>query len=581
MRRLHGRFLGACDDGGFGLVEVMVSLGVVLVSLTSLAYVATSGFRSIAVARERQAAVALLDRTMEQIRALPYDTVKLGLRTADLAGDPAVSGSGTVGSPYRLAATNERIPHGVNGTVTPLVPNAVTTTVGGKAYTTVAYVSHFNDDTASGAFRITVVATWTTRLGNLGARRIQNQSILYSPAGCLSTATHPFSAPCQPFSYASAATESGGVDVTASSFFGQDLAHASLDLGSTSSSMQLEQLSSVQGRAAGSGVSLSVAGIEQSLNHAEAITRSDNDPSSPGSNPYDTATATTLPAGSLSQSAGGNLLTLHVGANDEASSTSTVAASATNACPNHAGTAQTDGLPCGRSTSRQNATMSSTLDLDGLGLGLGTITLAEVQAAPTTSLSHTNRDLTQSSYCTGTGGNGCVHARASRSIGTVRLGGLPLGLLGAPLGWEGYLVELTGYSDTVTAEAGINAAAPTVTTAGTIRYWNGSGYTTRSLAVPGIGEVLPVTSVSAGIGLLSSIELTASLSTGGTTTSSTAATCGGSACRTAAEATSRSPLVGSIGLRVVVLGADVLNLTINVDLGSSVAEAEYSEPPAS
>jgi hypothetical protein len=582
------------DEDGFGLIELMVASGIMLVTLVGMAYLATSAFKAVAVARQRHAATGLLDRSMEQIRALPYDTIKLGLRTSDLVGDSAVSGAGTVASPYRLVATNERIPNGANGTVTPLVPNVTTTTVGTTAYTAKAYITYFNDDTASGAYRATVAVTWTTALGNPGTRRISNQTIIYSPAGCLSTAAHPFSAPCQAFSYASASTQAGQID-TSNSLLGGTLARASLDLGGTSSSMQLEQLSSVQSDATGPGLTLSVAGSESTLHHAKASTQSDNDPASPGAVPYQTATASTLPLGTLTTTLGGNLLTLSVGANDTASSTSTVAASATNSCLNHAGAAQLDGQPCGRGTAQQLGAMSATLGLSGIGLGLTSI--AEVLAAPTQSLSHTNRDLTASTYCAGTSGNGCVHAHATRSIGRVRLGGLPLGL--SPSGaWAGYLIELTGYTDTVTAEAGINAAAPTATRTGTLKYWNGTGYTTRDVSLLTTGESINVASVVIDVALLR-VSLGVTLAAGGSSSTSTTATCtGGSACRTSADAKVDSPLIASVSLRIdalsvpavclpivgctpAVLGPNVLNLATNVDLGSSVAKANYSDAPTS
>ena len=564
------------DEDGFGMIELMVASGVILVALTSLALVATSAFESIAFARQRHAALGVLDRAMEQIRALPYDTVELGLRTNDLSGDPAVTGVGTVASPYRLVATNERIPHGTNGDVTPLVPNTTTTAVGATTYTTRAYVTYFNDDTASGAYRVTVSVAWDSKLGNPGTRRVQNQAILYSPTGCLSTATHPFSAPCQAFSHAAAGTQRGQINATTSSFFGVPLVRASLDLAGTSSSMQLEQLSSVQGLGAGSGVTLTADGPEQGANHSEASTQSDNDPASPGSVAYQTLTAANPPAATLTQTAGGNTLHLSAGAGDQAASTSTVAASATNQCPNHSGTGQTDSQPCGRATSRQTNPLSMTLVLGNPGLG--SVTIAELQGAPSESLSHTNRDLTASAYCAGTSGNGCVHARATRSVGTLRLGGLPPGVP-APAGWTGYLVELTGFTDTVTAEAGINAASPTLTTSGTIRFWNGSGYTTKSLA-PGESESLPVATVVASSGQ-ETVQIDAALSTGGTSQASSSATCGALPCRTSAEAQSRSPLIGTVSYRITSGAAEVLSLVTSIDLGSSVAEAKYSEPPSS
>src|SRR4029077_8896538 len=66
-------------------------------------------------------------------------------------------------------------------------------------------------------------------------------------------------------------------------------------------------------------------------------------------------------------------------------------------------------------------------------------------------------------YCPTTTGDGCVHAGGQRSIGTATLAGLPSGLLGArPGGWGtgagNYLVQLSGYSDSVAVESGVGTS---------------------------------------------------------------------------------------------------------------------------
>src|SRR5881296_2736540 len=76
-RRLRG-------EGGFTLIEMMLAAGIIFVTLTALAYVALIGFSDIALARERQSANGLANQTMEQMRALPFNTLKNGLSNTDL-----------------------------------------------------------------------------------------------------------------------------------------------------------------------------------------------------------------------------------------------------------------------------------------------------------------------------------------------------------------------------------------------------------------------------------------------------------------------------------------------------------------
>jgi hypothetical protein len=66
----------------------MVILGGCLLGLLT---VQVSALRTVTVAKERQQATALTNRTMEQLRALPYNTVTAGLNTSDLGGDANIA----------------------------------------------------------------------------------------------------------------------------------------------------------------------------------------------------------------------------------------------------------------------------------------------------------------------------------------------------------------------------------------------------------------------------------------------------------------------------------------------------------
>jgi len=182
--------------------------------------------------------------------------------------------------------------------------------------------------------------------------------------------------------------------------------------------------------------------------------------------------------------------------------------------------------------------------------------------------------------------DGCVQAQQYRTLGTVTLLQLPVGLAGLP----GYdptkgLVRLTGYTDSVTAEAGVGAAAPAATIAsGTIEYYDGTTYQTMTpTSTPTrIPFGLQGNGVVAGNALTLQVSVTGDLWTGGTSTSDPAPTgCPASlACRNEASASARSPLLGSLTYSMTYLGTNVATVTTAIDLGTLVAKTSYTAAPS-
>ena len=259
-------------------------------------------------------------------------------------------------------------------------------------------------------------------------------------------------------------------------------------------------------------------------------------------------------------------------------------------CP-LSGLPQNDQQPCGKSTAQQAGTASAVLTLRKQ-LDLGTTTLFSISAQPSVGYAFANRDLQS-------GVDGLLHSDLSRALGTVTLGSLPTGLSAAdvPVGWAGYLVQITGFSDTVSAETGTGTAAPSVTATGTLKYWTGAGYATLALA-PGASVHLPVASVHiltlVNFQLLQ-IDMVASTgsdcnvwtqgcpSTGGTSTSSTPLTCSPTPCpntRTAASATSNSPFIGDVHYTISYNGTVLASLTTHLDLGTILAQNTYQVAPS-
>jgi hypothetical protein len=173
-------------------------------------------------------------------------------------------------------------------------------------------------------------------------------------------------------------------------------------------------------------------------------------------------------------------------------------------------------------------------------------------------------------------------------LGQIRLGGLPSNVSGPAL-WGGYLIQLSGWSDAVSAESGVGAAGPTVTApgigSGLISFWNGSGYTTCTVyqaGCPNGGANFPVATLVRNTsvdGNTVNVTMSAAITAGGTSTVQVPASCSGTCNRNQATATSGSPLSGTITYSVSVNSQVVCNLTMTVNLGSLLVNTTYQAAP--
>lgn len=577
-RRMQRRLDG---DGGFTLIELVLASGVIALVMSSLAYLGTVAFTDAAISRSRQTATGLASQALEQVRALPYDTVALGLLTSDVSAgtDPNITVSGGV---YKYGG--ETIPnHTSIATAEPLVPHQSTKAIDGVDYTVSTYVTYLGDDVSSRSFRVTTKVSWVSGLRGSGVQKfVQAQTVVYSPeasgAACGSTATHPFAAPCQPFLYATSDIGEGGISI--SPYPGSNgvscvsLSKAQLWLPTESTNMQLEQVESVAASARTSGVELTgTSGSTTLLGRQVTTAGSDSDPSQPKPDYEHTSVGTGVTAQTsttASLSGCSNSVTVTSSGADTADATATVIASAANACANSADPPANmlDNLPCGNALAKQKGSMSAQLNLSGLGSAV----LASIGAAPTAgSAADTNFDASpQAASCTTTGGDGCIHAGHRATVGSVRVGGLMSVLSSlAPAGFD-YLVKLDSYSRTVSAEAGVGNANPSVASTGTLQYWNGLSYTSVAVA-SGASVDIPLASVTVSSGLAqTTLSLTGTIRTGATTSAACASPCAD------AMAEAESPFIGDIRYTVVVDGETVTDLLIHVDLGTVTATAEYT-----
>jgi len=609
--REHARILratlGMRRENGFTVLETVVALGVILAAMLTLAYTANVGFSDAAYARQRQTASGLANQTIEQVRALPFDTLKQGLSNFDnLGGDPNIQVSGS-DYLFKGVTPNEKIPHGdiplpspgppVIPAIVPLVPHIQNLNAGTAAtYKVSTYVSRYIDPATgkekTDTYRVSVIVTWTNS-ARKGLAKVQAQSIFFSGSGCLSTLTHPFAAPCQPFLFASASGREGDISVSGN-VDNLVIDGADLRLGGVTSNMQIEQISAVQGTTETSGVSLAVNGQPETDAGSKGVTSgADNDPAPPDAD-FDWDPTPAQGSDALFANAGsGSSFIVTSSAGDTGTTLSTTSASLTNPqpCVDAAGKTQTDMLPCGASQATQGGTETATLELWGASKKLGKATLASVGASPSALYAFTNRaGIPEFSYCPGTSGEGCVHADVLRTWGAVSLGGLPdnFGAASLPPGWTGYLLTGSTLQTSASAEAGIGSAAPTATMQGTISYYNGLGYTPLPV-VPGTSIIIPSVHAEQLVNAnLFTVDITANLSIGGTKVEPPAGDPG--ACvppctHTEASALAESPLVGTItytfkyGDPLLPLPT-IASLTMKVDLGAVQAKGTYKPAPS-
>jgi hypothetical protein len=180
-----------------------------------------------------------------------------------------------------------------------------------------------------------------------------------------------------------------------------------------------------------------------------------------------------------------------------------------------------------------------------------------------------------------------VTAQSARSLGTVRLGGLPSSSGGGdqlPSGWPGYLIRVAGVQESAQAEAGIGAQAPGFTrSAGTVSYYNVNTHTTQTLDLTTLAAN---TDVDLGTtqaqytwgGHEVDISITASFragqAVGVATTSATDPTCKTAACT--ATATAPSTVTATLVYEIDVDGATASSFAMVADLGACVARASYT-----
>ena len=591
---------------------------VLLLSVVAVGAQLGTQFLSISTSAQQQVGDGLLNQAMEQVRALPYTYVADGLSTTDatVTSDPniIISGSTCTTNNASIWSPAEVIPCAAPAgqTQVPFVPHIATTSVNGTSYTVSAYPSIDVADTGSGpdVYRVMVLVKWAS--SQTGPKQIAAQTLVYSAStGCITQTNHPFVAPCQPFLYAGASAGGGAISVVPDAATGNtDLAGdafitAIMSFASDSSDAEIEQVSRVLGAAATSGGMLTTATGNNSSGSQSTTISADNDPGTVAG-PSDPATVSQNATGTIEDAGSGpnaNWISVTPGSADAGSTTAVAAASASPVCRTLAGIQQLTGLPCGSSSMSQAGAQASLLM--GLYAGassLGIVPLSSATAQPAAVPDGTfvgRYSTSGGTWCALTSGDGCVHAEAQMSLGTVELAGLPSQFVtdnAQPSGWGSstthcpagnYYLALVNYSASVTSESGILAGLPTATMPMTgqptpyLCYWSATGYQAvavnwgtapPSVTFPTITQV--DSSVSTGA---VTVTITPALQLQATSTSTTLPSGCASVCT--ASASILSPVSGAIVYQVSQGTSVIADLDIQVNLGTLTAQTSYQAAP--
>lgn len=591
---------GQRADQGFTLAEVLVAMFVVSFTLLGLVVVQIKALESVGLARQRQQATALANRTMEQLRSLPYDTVTAGLNSADVTGDPNIQSVAGVlrFRPAYDSSVDEVLQSSSGQAAAPLFPHVqdagtpgTPTLIGNVQYEVRTYVTQV-DPTADLGFHLTVIVSWSSDVTNGVTKTTAVRSQVFSPQGCSSssTATRPFAGPCQAFFYSDAGAAPAGITVVPLAegqplVVGTDVTRIEAMLPSMSARTQSEQIVSGQSIAAPPVASITDrAGVVTSSVGASGVSSADTDPATGiGSAPSAGVSLSMSGPSSLSHGAENGLFTSTVPSGVSGSALSTTAAMATPACPDDGGTALVTNQACSSGEISSAGTYSVTMDLDLLDRNLDPVSLASIAVptgAPWRSFG-ARALLPVAGHCTATTGIGCVAAGSRRDFLVVNVGGLPTAGPGdyRPSGFTS-MAMLDGFSARATAEAGISPGVGTASrAANTLTYWNGNAYSTTTLgasstSIP-LGDAVGVYRLAGQPDLTIAISGTIEVSPV-TTVASGSAPCQVSACTvTSMVGTVRVVVQYDISTPVASLGSFV----VTTDLGSAMAQTTYKAAP--
>jgi Tfp pilus assembly protein PilV len=588
LHRIRARLDG---ERGFTILETVIALMVVFASLTALAYTASNGFRYIGYGRDRIQATGIANRIMEDIRGLAYTKITSGIPSTELTTDARIKPCAGI---YRFeSCSGEKVvssTFAAGYTAAWLVPHTGTMTVGNLDITYGTYVT--NDSPTTTPYRVTVIIRWSNGAIAGGPNNsVRLQSLFWSPSGCVNPATHPFAAPCQPFFYGQAEVPQARLDVTGQIHdFSVDFDSFTLTLPGLTAETQEEQTKQLNATTTLSGLQFIDSSNTTTLGNQEATSDADDE--------VETSTATKTGGNStnvapLSHSHLNSDAPLQIGliasvpAGDQEHRSTTVAATGADAyaCPT-TGVREVDSLSCAGGHVREIGTTTVSIPVTHVTGTVGAANLIRVVGPATDTTAKIDRDASS-----GTSEDGLIDVQATRTLGTVQLGGFPASGMTAPVGMSttqtldtNYCVRLVGYSDTAHAIAGERQATnPSATiSAGTFFYYNGLGFSNK-VATDSTLDTLTVTCSKTQLVGLSTVTWRVTVASGrvkhATTTTAQTADPADVQTRWDAEATAH-PIEITIRYEYIVDGVHQIDVVAAFDPGDLFAHGIYQAPPA-
>lgn len=588
------------QEDGFTLVELIVTMAVISTVLLGLLGVQMSALSTVTLSRERQQATDLANRTMEQLRALPYAIVTGGLLNSDAT--PALDSSiVSVAGVLRYkpahqtaideilvtrAATNCPDPDPVSPPAAdcppvPLFPHVQSgtgvTRIGNVAFRVATYVTLVSStpaDTTQG-YWLSVDVSWSSARSQGRTMRVSDRSQVYSPTGCLSTSTHPFSGPCQAYFDAAASSTPSGISLvapaaTGSAVPGNPLQSAYLDAPGLSAIVQSEQIVSTQSASVAARTRVTKDGIETPSGGMAASTGGTTDPATGESTaPADAAHSQSQDVVSV---AGPNsAFVLDRGAGTVRAASTTKAVAVTDGCRTVDDVSVTSSEVCSSGTAVQAGALTAWLSYGQ------SFQLASIGAGPAPSRALAARFTSAGGpHCASTSGVGCIAADTARSFGSVMVGGVPEGAVlpdGTPLADDVAMVSVSGHTTRATAESGVGAAQPTASRAGTLTYRGGSTSIDLSTAAEQILPLQPLDFSYPGPSGTVDVTMSGDVTIAGKIVPApSAGTCTPDPC--GLEASSGSVLA-SVTYVLRSGGTPLGRFTVTVDLGASNAKTSY------
>ncbi|MEX0992073.1 MAG: type II secretion system protein [Actinomycetota bacterium] len=551
------------EDDGFTIVEVMVASLILLIAILSTAYTATIGFTYSARARQKQDATGVANSVFEDVQGFSETILMEGLDSADLDANNAglVPCAGDSTTWCLGTSSGEQVLESTATEASVLNPHESTVEVGPTTFYRTVFITKVDGGTDQ--LRVTIEITWGTLDPDTGEweNTLVLDKVLETTTSCPIETLHPFGGPCGTVVTGEANISDGSITVSP---YGSTLtppSTATADIApftnvanllvvtppSVGMDLAAEQAGSVSGSVVTSGgyrslttVSGQTTTVTEDVCGTISAASAAND-TEQGSDPFSqvsptdqtgciapgylTTFLTSPPSTTVSR-----LVLEKRTADASATTVSSVTAAGSEQCPS----GSNSSAACGYGTVRQaGTTWINSLAYAG-SLSAGNCGLVQSDA-------RTSASSVQSQKV-----GGKVVTTITRNLPNVTIGCLPPNLTslangtatvppawnapspaftsttgrtvpGATAGtYQGYMLRMYGMTETTIIEAGTGAANPVYSRSGSIRHWNGSGYTTTTITNNTCSPSCTISPATLTLGFTGSAAQSKATITGGT-----------------------------------------------------------------